>query len=63
MCCSGSKRENNWFFVVIMLTASLYMAMLLSNWGTGQTTGVSATSRASFWVRVCARASPKVCLY
>lgn len=52
MCCSGSKRENNWFFVVIMLTASLYMAMLLSNWGTGQTTGVSATSRASFWVRV-----------
>jgi serine incorporator 1/3 len=49
--------KGSWTFHLVMMLGSLYLAMLLSNWGTAQpsTTGVTAApeaSDASMWVRM-----------
>lgn len=47
--------EPYWFFHLIMCTASMYMAMLLTNWGSGEkiadnTTG--SVGKTSLWVKI-----------
>lgn len=52
---AGGKKEQPWFYCLIMLTASLYMAMLLSNWGTGETSGTAQTGKASMWIKIASQ--------
>jgi len=51
---SGRKKpEKAWFFHLIMLSAALYMAMLLTNWGTGTDSGSTrSTGLTSLWIKV-----------
>lgn len=52
---SGEARgkDKPWFFHLIMLTASLYMAMLLSNWGAGSTDhDTTSVGETSMWIKI-----------
>jgi membrane protein YdbS with pleckstrin-like domain len=47
------SNEQAWAFHLIMLTASLYLAMLLTDWGTFKSAG--SAGEASMWVKIVAQ--------
>lgn len=57
---AGEKKDNGygepyWFFHLIMFTGSVYMAMLLTNWGAqenGLDKDVTGLGKASMWVKI-----------
>lgn len=53
---ADDAKESYWFFHLIMMTASMYMAMLLTNWGTKEWDSSEETynnsGESSMWVKI-----------
>mmetsp|Transcript_11194 Transcript_11194/g.23296 ORF Transcript_11194/g.23296 Transcript_11194/m.23296 type:complete len:451 (-) Transcript_11194:75-1427(-) len=46
------RSDQPWKYHLIMFSASLYMAMLLTNWGVGTSSGTSTTGTTSMWIKI-----------
>ena len=51
---SAENKRNNVYFHLVMMLAAAYMAMLFTNWGTGQVDGTTK-GVGSFWANVSAQ--------